>query len=60
MGGMGIVYLCHDREVNLPGTVAEAGEVVVYGCSRDHTYWQVVPRDGGLAFLPYVPDSETW
>jgi ATP-dependent Clp protease ATP-binding subunit ClpC len=35
-------------------------ELVVSGRLREHTYWQVVLEDGGLAFLPYVPGGETW
>jgi ATP-dependent Clp protease ATP-binding subunit ClpA len=35
-------------------------ELKLSGRLRDHAYWQVVPRDEGLAFLPFTPGGETW
>jgi ATP-dependent Clp protease ATP-binding subunit ClpC len=39
---------------------APLSELVVSGRLREHAYWQVVPGEDGLAFLPYVPGGETW
>jgi hypothetical protein len=35
-------------------------ELVVSGRLRAHAYWQVVPEEGGLVFLPLIPGGETW
>jgi ATP-dependent Clp protease ATP-binding subunit ClpC len=44
-----------DRFLQVP-----VSELVLSGDLREHAYWQVVPQDGVLAFLPYTPGGETW
>jgi ATP-dependent Clp protease ATP-binding subunit ClpC len=39
---------------------APLSELVVSGRLREHAYWQVVPTEDGLAFLPFIPGGETW
>ena len=39
---------------------APLSELVVSGRLQEHDCWQVVPGEGGLAFVPYKPDGETW
>jgi ATP-dependent Clp protease ATP-binding subunit ClpC len=39
---------------------APLSELILCGRLRDHAYWQAVPGDDGLSFLPYTPGGETW
>lgn len=39
---------------------APLSELVVSGRLRERECWQVIPGDGGLAILPYMPYGETW